>query len=385
MRHVTIDSGHDYNRPMREAMYGWLDRWLRGRGDGSPVPEPEVRHEDPALLRCYPDAPSRPATIVTIPTFAHREAAARIAAVPRAPDHVQAWEAEAVAIRAALADEVLGGLPQAAPPRAKVAFDANRRLWTIEMSPEPGLSLRGFLREASLREGEVAPQGLVILSGEEDVTPESALAMGQAWVRAGYATFVVELRALGRLKPDTSEVAGAVDHNEAEWGIWIGRPLIGQWVFDLLQWIEVIGEVQARVSIGANAILAHLPLSLHGRGATGTAAILASAFAPKVTTTVAEGSLVRFVGPVPLPWSSIRMGLIAPGILKLGDVGRLASLTAPRRLVVVGGVGTDGEVLPKDQLEAAFVHARTVYGNYSADAALVLKTSLEEAGLPPER
>ena len=67
IRQVAIESGHDYNRPMREAMYGWLDRWLRGRGDGGPTAEPEVKTEDPQTLRCYPDGGSRPKTIATIP------------------------------------------------------------------------------------------------------------------------------------------------------------------------------------------------------------------------------------------------------------------------------------------------------------------------------
>src|SRR5262249_20853279 len=40
LRHTTFESGHDYSRPMREAMYGWMTRWLKGEGDGRPVPEP---------------------------------------------------------------------------------------------------------------------------------------------------------------------------------------------------------------------------------------------------------------------------------------------------------------------------------------------------------
>src|SRR5262249_24636029 len=51
IRHTAIESGHDYNRPMREAMYGWLERCLNGRGDGGPVTEAEIRTEDPQTLR----------------------------------------------------------------------------------------------------------------------------------------------------------------------------------------------------------------------------------------------------------------------------------------------------------------------------------------------
>ncbi len=39
--------GHDYNKPMRESMIGFFNKYLKGEGDGSPVPEPELRVIDP--------------------------------------------------------------------------------------------------------------------------------------------------------------------------------------------------------------------------------------------------------------------------------------------------------------------------------------------------
>ncbi len=49
---------------------------------------------------------------------------------------------------------------------------------------------------------------------------------------SGRAVLSVDLRATGRGKPETPAIAGAGDHNEAEWGLWVGRPLLGQWVED---------------------------------------------------------------------------------------------------------------------------------------------------------
>ncbi len=114
LRHLPVESGHDYNQPMREALYGWLDRWLRDKGDGSPVPEPAHALEDPQVLRCYPDGPSRPKTIVTIPEFALREGRERLKALPPAPDHRERWESDATHLRAALRERVG---PTATEPR----------------------------------------------------------------------------------------------------------------------------------------------------------------------------------------------------------------------------------------------------------------------------
>ncbi len=39
--------GHDYNKPMRESMIGFFNKYLKGEGDGSPVPEPALKTIDP--------------------------------------------------------------------------------------------------------------------------------------------------------------------------------------------------------------------------------------------------------------------------------------------------------------------------------------------------
>ena len=35
-------TGHSYDKPKRERTYAWMEKWLRGRDPGGPVPEPEV-------------------------------------------------------------------------------------------------------------------------------------------------------------------------------------------------------------------------------------------------------------------------------------------------------------------------------------------------------
>jgi dienelactone hydrolase len=58
-------SGHDYNKSMREAAYGFLQLHLRGIGDGSPVAEPELQlfdAEAPELF-CQKDVPGNVRTM----------------------------------------------------------------------------------------------------------------------------------------------------------------------------------------------------------------------------------------------------------------------------------------------------------------------------------
>ena len=85
VRQTVFESGHAYSRPMREAMYGWMTRELKGEGDGSPVPEPEMKTEDPETLRCYP-GDSRPDDWITIPRFAAEQGRKLLASRPTPKD-----------------------------------------------------------------------------------------------------------------------------------------------------------------------------------------------------------------------------------------------------------------------------------------------------------
>ncbi|MDR3621493.1 MAG: acetylxylan esterase [Paludisphaera borealis] len=380
VRHLPIESGHDYNKQMREAMYGWLDRWLRGRGDGSPVPEPEIHPEDPADLRCYPFAASRPASVVTIPVFAHRESLARLAALPPAPDHRQAWEAEAIRIKAMLRDHVLGGLPVVRPPLPIAVWDAKEDLLTIETTTEAGLTLTGLFFTPKPC---ATSRGTAIVIQDSDLEPASARERCKPWTDAGYAACCVELRATGKRKPNTPAVAGAADHNEAEWAVWLGRPLLGQWVWDVLQWMEVVSSLVKNPPKNLGPTGAGAPLVLDATGPIGVVPILAGAFDARVQTVCVDHGLVSYAPPDASFWTEIPMGLIAPKLLRYGDIGTFGALLAPRRLVVIGGVETTGGTASEERLKAAFAFTKSVYGLFSAGDSLELATSRAASRLLP--
>src|SRR5205823_15001505 len=66
------------------------------------------------------------------------------------------------------------------------------------------------------------------------------------------------------------------------------------------------------------------------------------------------------------------MGLLAPGILKWGDVPQLTALCAPRRLVLADGVTPQGQKRTTRQLHDAFAFTAAVYKLYRADRALTV-------------
>jgi dienelactone hydrolase len=56
-------TAHGYQKPKRQAAYGWFRRWLQKQGSGEPIPEPEVKTvaSDAAELRCFPAGKNQPA------------------------------------------------------------------------------------------------------------------------------------------------------------------------------------------------------------------------------------------------------------------------------------------------------------------------------------
>ena len=63
-------------------------------------------------------------------------------------------------------------------------------------------------------------------------------------------------------------VGSAPGHNSAEWALWIGRPMLGQWVFDVRRLLDAIEELNG--SLPRDVVLI-------GKGRGGLVALCAAA------------------------------------------------------------------------------------------------------------
>jgi dienelactone hydrolase len=370
IRHLAVDSGHDYNAPMREAMYGWVEKWLSDRGDGGPIKEPQLEVEDVAAVRCYADGRSRPKSVITIPEFAYAEGE-RLIKIPRAPDHKERWNAEAERIRIGLRDQILGGFPARGP------------LQTESFKSQAGVSFR-ITTEAGIRTtGEaIVPTtravGTVLVVSERSEDGQPALGTGKdghrQWLASGFAVLnVTDARLTPGEMGHVAPVAGVADHNPAEWGLWVNRPLLGQWIWDLIRWLDFLDEQSSvRGNAGGASWRPARPYVLIGSGAMGLAALLAGGLDGRVAGVCCQGALVSYVGRDARPWSGVCMGVLAPGILELGDIGQLAALLAPRPLVLTGPIEPTGGPATPERIRSAFEFARRVYGLFEAGERLKL-------------
>jgi dienelactone hydrolase len=314
-RHTVVESPHDYNQPMREAMYGFMTQHLKGQGTGQPIPEPSISLEEPEALRCYPGT-TRPDDWLTLPQFAAREARGLLQSRKPLPPSELRQRLE----RLLGGTEPGAGTGQLTSP-APGTFE-------LQLKPEAGLQLQLVGRNP-----KSADAGLrLILTGQGSDHP---------WVReqqrlaeaAGTGWAVLELRATGRMEVSGDRIGKAPDHNSAEWSLWLGRPLCGQWVRDIRLTAALLRE--------------KLPCSSIELVASGTgsfAALAAVAIDENIDGADITGLLTSFVSDK--PYVGQRLADMVPGILRdAGDVVHVAELVAPRPLRLHAPVTPQGEPL----------------------------------------
>ena len=88
-----------------------------------------------------------------------REGMARLAALPKAPDHIEQWNAEAERMRTVLRDQILGGFPRRNP--LEVAEDRQaRKHGRLDHRPSADIRSQGLARGGKGQQQGTALAGL---------------------------------------------------------------------------------------------------------------------------------------------------------------------------------------------------------------------------------
>lgn len=314
--HKIFESDHDYSQPMREAMVGFLKQQLLGEGDGSPVPEKPFTPLAPESLRLFPGK-TRPAHWQTLPEFAAQQGHALLARSK--PGNLGSLDNLLHG-----KGEILKGAP------AKAVGD---RRYLVET--EPGITL-----EATISKGAEHTPFFVVLHEEgAEAAQKHPLAVEFA-NRGRVVTF--DLRATGKLAPKGDRIGAAPDHNSAEWSLWLGRPLIGQWSVDVIRIAEELRRLDPSATI-----------HVAGIGPMGLVALAAGAQDPSLRSVIAYETLATYI--TDKPYKNQRLGTIVPGILReFGDIPHIAAICGTQRVVIAGGVNAQGHPFAPESLASHY-------------------------------
>jgi pimeloyl-ACP methyl ester carboxylesterase len=248
-------------------------------------------------------------------------------------------------------------------PLAKLGKATNAegvRTTPLVLEPEPGMPLPVLLLNKAKVQGKQPVCVLLHLDGKAAALkhPLAAALLNQKWVVAA-----PDLRATGETKPAHDGVRQAADHNSAEHALWIGRPLLGQWLVDvqhLLDWLALQPDLDRRQVLVA------------GLGHAGIVALCAAGLLEnRISAAVVLGAPVTYVteaayGP------KMRMGLLAPGIVQQGDIPHLGALVAPRRLIIADGLSPQDRNLSLKAAQDAYGFTKRIYQLYKAERQLTL-------------
>ena len=338
---------------MREAMYGWVTRHLKGQGDGAPIEEGEMTTEVAETLRCFAEG-KRPTAFVTVPRYAAAEARRLLQARP-IPNHRQYWESD----RSLMVSALPKSLGMRKNRLESIAISERRQAgdWSsFEVISELGISLR----VSRLSRGSKVDRLKLLLDFDRSVPPEEAEADEWHIVQA-------DLRGTGALANSNDGIGRAVDHNSAEWSLWIGRPLLGQWVQDVRRILDAVEQEDGQLPEEIMVV---------GRSVAGIVALCAAALDPRITHCQMIGSLTSYISDT--PYEKQRLGIMVPGILRdVGDIPHIASLVSPRPLSITGGVDGAGAVRTFQQLREDFAYAVATFALDDAQNSLQIATGAD--------
>ena len=342
IRHVPIESQHDYNKPMREAMYGWVCKHLKKEGDGSPIDEPNIETVAPEILRCFADD-SRPKSYVTIPKLARRFSRQALKH-HIIPNHKKSWEEERDS-RLDVLKEIVGIDDEfvTEPVPIPIPVDPSQQNGGVrfELESEPGI-------RCLLEWDEGLNQEIALTVGfESEVFNTEEAAYCQKY---GVDRLNLTLRATGCYSPKPNRIGNAIDHNTGQWGAWVGRPLVGQWVKDIqiaLAWIEESYNTYPQVTLVTRE----------------------NAFIPGAIAAALENRIHRVVGldcPLTLQandrYGIGSLGVLFPDMLQMvGDINHLCALISPRPLCLVAGKNMQGEQLTDTILDKTLKYVSAIY------------------------
>lgn len=359
LRHDVIDSGHDYSQAMRERMYGWMRQWLMNVGDGSPFPEPPIAPEPVEHLSCLDH--QAPARCLLLPDVAHRTAERMLAKFAPPADRSQLEALQELTkhrLRRLLSVRDNSSY-KSSLEKATTVDGVVRQRGRIWADKDVSLRVQLAHREKVAQHREIA-----ILLTQNGIDDDASAKVASRLLMEDVLVVTFDLRATGVNKPPSDSIADAADHNSSEWALWVGRPLLGQWVED----------VQSVITLAVNLRISQSPsVRLHSFGPMNVLALVTALLSAFVKSVECHHGLLSLKSAT--PYSNVPMALLAPKLFQAGDVDQFAGLLAPRGLRWHGGVLPNGSTATAKDLSNSLTFTTAAYALVGALSALDLRPS----------
>ena len=360
LRMAVVPGEHGYFKSLRERMYAFFLRVLRGEEVGEAAEEDTLQCERTTDLDCL-DAERLPSDLRTVDDIVESEQQ-RLCQVweEDLPDTAVALVSFRQRLRHRL-EEVLGGFPEREDlcGRESESSSGECPFQPVEFVSSGALTVKGYLYEPEFAAEKV---NLIVDSRGADNGIYSYRARRILGKGFPEAILAVDCQNWG-----SQYDIGAQHYDEEEWGahMWLllaGRPLMGLRVWDAIRAVDMID---------AHPRLKGVPIEMAGHGEAGLVALLAGALDDRIDRICVTDVPATFrawgAGYGPRPYATYPsaqaqpLGFFLPGILKVGDMEQIMALIAPRYLAVKRPTTVRKVALEPEEVDGSFQFTRRAY------------------------
>ena len=360
---------HDYNQPMREAMYAWFNRWLKD--EPGPVTEAPFAVETPETLWCTPHGQAllteQNETVVSLNEKRVQELAPPVPELENQQEAEHYKEIICDAARAVLAYDAkpAAGAMQSLGTREVGGLRVEEVYFESEVDlPVPGLVFH------PPTEG---PHPAVIFVHDHGKDTEAGeYGIPAALARAGTMVVAMDVRGWGETRwapetvyrPDDVALLGA-DSRLAYLGYFLGEWPLTQRVADAIRCVDqIVGREEVRKD----------RIAMLGYGGGGLVALHAAALDERIQSVATYETLASYrhitrAGDYTVPASSF-----LPGVLLRYDLPSLVGALAPRPTAIVSPVDAVGEAIAESDAEATLAIADRMFNQLDARQSLEVRT-----------
>ena len=365
-RFAIFEEPHGYGPAIRRGAYRWLSQWLRGvEPSSAELAEETIVLEPESALACTTTGQVRTALGGETVSTLNRAEAARIRDREPLPANRDAWTDWRQRLRAEVESRI--ALSRKDSPlnarKIETVISATYVLEKIVYDSEPEVYVPSLLLLPKV--AQPAPAAIFVNDGGK-----TAGGLVDTYLRplveSGIAVFAIDLRGTGETAPAAnpeSSYRGFTSDNESRLmydALSLGMTPLGMRTRDVLRALDYLST---RAEIDRNRI------SVIGHGSAGLAALHAAALDDRLRSAAVTAALISYSEVVQKEIYTHRYSTFVPGALRKYDLPELASLIAPRPLVVINAVDELQRPVELERAVEAYKPARSIFDLTGAGAA----------------
>ncbi len=349
---TSYDAGpHGTTQKQREAIYAWMNRWLKG-GSGEIVPEPAFQTEYEEDLLCTTTGQVSTSLGGETPSTWNMRRLSKLTP-PRPP---LSGKQGLDGLRSRLQKEISRLTRYEAssgPLIVKTGKQTERkgyRLTQLNYATGSGRTVGALLAEPAPGQ---ARRGAVVYVGDQSGTDFDELA------QLGYTVLSVERTS---------------DQKTTWLALMVGKPMVGMRIDDILRGVDLLSE---------RGLLEGGKVMGYGKGFASVDLLHAAVMDSRISELVIEGGLLSYASIARTPIHQKIFDAVIPGVLGQYDLPDLVAALAPRPVTLVNLRSPLGTPVFQRDVRTEYKYAETAYAAAGASGKLKLALRREAEGIAP--